>query len=193
MNIKLIVQELESYESVASAQRIRDLYMADNVLSFLGHRKSNDKAVVWAHNGHIANTDATEKPKSMGSNLKDFLHDQYYAIGFEFYSGSFQTRNADNSKKNVEVMTVGEPPFESLPWYFDQVGKEKFFIDFRNTGTERIKNFSQPYQMHLLGASYGTQWPSTQSVSLKDFDGMIYIKQSTAAKNLTKVNLDGLN
>ena len=119
----------------------------------------------------------------------NILNEAYYAVGFEFYSGTFQTMNADEIPRKLEAMTVGTPPFESLPWYFNQTGKEKFFIDFRNTDTEKIKNFSQPYQMHLLGALYGTQYPATQSTSLKDFDGMIYIKESTAAKDFTKVVL----
>ncbi len=185
MNIKLIVQEIEAFQNnLSNAGKLRDHYMAENILYLLNQEKPNAKVVLWAHNGHIASQSG-----GMGSYLSNILNEAYYAVGFEFYSGTFQTMNADEIPRKLEAMTVGTPPFESLPWYFNQTGKEKFFIDFRNTDTEKIKNFSQPYQMHLLGALYGTQYPATQSTSLKDFDGMIYIKESTAAKDFTKVVL----
>lgn len=186
MNIKLIVQEIESYKN--GITQMRDYYMAQNILYLLNREKPDAKVVVWAHNGHIAKY---PENNNMGSNLAAVLKEKYYAIGFEFYSGSFQTRNMDinNKTKNWDVMSVSAPPEESLAWYFNKTGKDKFFIDFRNTGTDKIKFFNQPYQMHSFGSMYSTKWPATFPETLTDFDGMIYIKESTAAKNFTKVYL----
>ncbi len=188
MNIKLIVQEADVYRGDVFDRR--DYYMAQNILYLLNHEKPGAKVVVWAHNGHIEKN-ATPGYSSMGAYLANTLKDKYYAIGFEFYSGSFQTRNLDinNRSKNWDVMTVGAPPAESLPWYLDKAGKANFFIDFRNTGSNKINNFSRAYDMHSFGSMYSTKWPATNQDYLKNFDGMIYIKESTAAKNLTKVYL----
>lgn len=182
MNIKLIIEEIDSYKDFYNARRLRDYYMAENIFNLLGQEKPDSKVIVWAHNGHIA------KPSTggMGSNLAKVFKDKYYAIGFEFYSGSFQTKNYDNSF-NLEVMSVGAPPVESMPWYFDQTRKEKLFIDFRNTGTDKIKNFSLPYDMHHIGATYGIQWTATYPSTLTDYDGMIYIKETTGAKSLPEI------
>lgn len=188
MNIKLIVQEVESYKDGYNQER--DYYMAQNILYLLNHEKPDAKVVVWAHNGHIAKISLPGN-SNMGGHLARVLKDKYYAIGFEFYSGSFQTRNLDinNKSKNWDVMSVGAPPEESLPWYFNKTQKDKFFIDFRNSGSDKIKNFAQPYDIHSFGSMYSIKWPATVSEPLTHFDGMIYIKESTAAKNFSKFYL----
>ena len=188
MNIKLILHELETRQDIGGG--IRDYYMAENIFYLLNQEKPNAKVVLWAHNSHIAK-DSIWSVSKMGNHLANILKAQFYAIGFEFYSGSFQTRNLDinNKSQTFDVMTVGTPPVESLPWYFDKAGKDKFFIDFRNTGADKIKNFSQPYEMHSFGSMHSAKWSDTLPSSLANFDGMIYIKESTAAKNFTKVDI----
>ena len=182
INIKLIIQEIKSFKDGINNQR--DYYMAQNIMYLLNQEKPDAKVVVWAHNGHINKNSGT-----MGGYLTNILRNEYYAIGFEFYSGSFQTKNADLKikSKDWEVMTVEDPPIESLPWYMNKTGKDKFFIDFRNTGAEKIKNFQYQYDAHTFGSMYSITWPIVYPILLTNFDGMIYIKQSTAAKNFTKV------
>ena len=188
MNIKLIVQEAESYIDYYSDRR--DYYMAQNILYLLNREKPGAKVVVWAHNGHIGKIPSPTY-SSMGSYLDNVLKSKYYAIGFEFYSGSFQTMNLDSiiKSKNPAVMSVAEPPLESLPWYFNNTGKGKLFLDFRNTGAEKITNFLLPVGMHSFGSMYSVKWPVTSQMQPAMYDGMIYIKKSTAAKNFTKVDL----
>jgi erythromycin esterase len=184
LNIKLIIQEIKSFKDGFNNQR--DYYMAQNIMYLLNQEKPDAKVVVWAHNGHIS-----KESGEMGGYLTNILRNEYYAIGFEFYSGSFQTKNMDLKikSKDWEVMTVEDPPIESLPWYMNKTGKDKFFIDFRNTGAEKIKNFQYQYDAHTFGSMYSITWPTVYPILLTNFDGMIYIKQSTAAKNFTKVYL----
>ena len=188
MNIKLIVQEAESYMDDYNDRR--DYYMAQNILYLLNKEKPGVKVVAWAHNGHIGK-DASTTSITMGSYLDNVLKSKYYAIGFEFHSGSFQTMNLDSiiKSKNPAVMSVAEPPLESLPWYFNNTGKDKLFLDFRNTGSEKITNFLKPIGMHSFGSMYSRKWPETFQMQPAMYDGMIYIKESTAAKNFTKVVL----
>ena len=180
INIKLQVQVLESYTQRGSLEgQSRDYYMAENILYRLNHENAHTKAIIWAHNGHIS-----KFPESnMGFHLSKVFGDKYYAFGFEFYSGTIRTRNQDNSNI-LENMAIRNPPNESLPWYYNRVNLDSFFLDFRNTGTEKIKNFSLPYHMHVLGYSISEHWASTRPLSLLQYDGMIYIKESTAAKEL---------
>lgn len=179
MNLKLIVQQAESYKSEENFSR-RDFYMAQNILSLLNSEKPDSKAVVWAHNAHI-----TKTPETMGGYLADVLKDKYYAIGFEFYSGSFQAKNFENNRP--DIMTLGNPPDYSLPYYLNKAGRNEFFIDFRNTGANAIKNFSKKYEMHDIGSVYAFDWPATHPAQLNTYDGLIFIKNTNAAKNLTRV------
>jgi erythromycin esterase-like protein len=119
--------------------------------------------------------------------LSQYLKQQYYAVGFEFFSGSFQSRNVDienSSSLNWNIINLDEPPTESLPWYFDKTGKINLFIDFRYTKPTNIVLFSKPFKMHSLGSSYSPKyWKALNDDNLENFDGMIYIKNSNAAKN----------
>lgn len=184
MNIKLIVQETASYSEIYN--NLRDYYMAENILHLLNREKADTRVLVWAHNGHI------EKDKGMmGGYLANTLGDQYYAIGFEFNSGSFQVRNLDLNKKtnNWGIMTFESSPEKSLAWYLDQAGSGKFFLDFRNTGTEKLKYFSKRFDIHSIGSSYSEYSSPTETTNLKDFDGLIYIKNSSPAKDFKGVIL----
>ncbi len=117
--------------------------------------------------GHIAKNDG-----AMGYYLDQVLQQYHYAIGFEFYSGSFQSRNIDsaNWSPSWNVITIGKPPPQSLPWYFHATKKEKLFIDFRNTGTDAITNFSKLYNAHSFGSMYSKKWEETNPQSLRIFD-----------------------
>jgi erythromycin esterase len=186
MNVTLIMQEIESYKDGYNDRR--DYYMAQNILYLLHREKPGSKVVVWAHNGHINNL---QLPVStfMGRFLKDSLKDKYFPIGFEFYSGSFQSRNMgiNNTTSNWDINTVGDPPVSSLPWYLNNTGKDMLYLDLRHMGT--LRNFSQPISMHYYGSQYWASSPITFPATFHDFDGLIYIKTSTAAKNFTKVKL----
>lgn len=184
MNIKLIIEEI--YKNTANVGMLRDYYMAENILNLLSQEKPNTNVVVWAHNGHIG-----KKEGFMGYNLAQVLGNAYYAIGFEFYSGSFQAKTYDMSlsvkEMNIGIKSVGAPPVESMPWYFNQTGKEKLFIDFQNTGTDKIKNFSLPYEMHSIAATFSSSRRSVYQILLTNYDGMIYIQETTGAKGLPEM------
>lgn len=181
MNIKLITQETESYKNLIL--NLRDYYMAQNILHLLNREGDEGKAVVWAHNGHVSKGWGL-----MGSYLSKVLKDKYYAVGFEFYSGSFQSRNQDlkNKSPNWDIVTVKEPPVNSLAWYLNKTGMNNLFLDFRNTGTDRVKNFSKNYGMHSFGSAYSASWPLVYPSKLKDYDGLIFIRNTTAAKNFVR-------
>lgn len=78
----------------------RDEEMKNNILWIQNYEKkyyNNDKVMLWAHNSHITKEENTVY--YMGNLLSKELGNHYYAIGFDFYSGRFNT--ADNSRKPV--------------------------------------------------------------------------------------------
>lgn len=181
MNIKLIAQQAESYKNLMV--NFRDYYMAQNVLHLQNQGGDDTKGVVWAHNGHISKGWTT-----MGSFLAEIMGKKYYAIGFDFFSGSFQSRNKDinNTSHNWDIIPLGAPPAKSLPWYLNKAGHENFFIDFRFTGIENLKAFSKSYPMHSVGSMYSASWPQVYPEKLTDYDGLIFIRNSTPAKNFSR-------
>ncbi len=182
MNIKLIVQQIQSCHDKNIS--VRDYYMAENILFLLNQEGPDVKAAVWAHNAHIAKDSYPFINPAMGNYLGTVLKKGYYAIGFEFYRGSIRALAPD--RKSFFNPTIEIPPEESLPGYFNRIGLEKFFIDFKTTNTDDVRNISLPYEMHYIGHSFTAKTRSTTALSLKNYDGMIYIKESTPAKDLTR-------
>lgn len=182
--MRLLQQEIESYMNGYNNKR--DYYMAENILYLLSREKAGARVVVWAHNMHII-----KAPGAMGYYLDQVLGEKYYALGFEFYEGSFRSRNLDlnNESSSWDIITVEPPVSKSLPWYLQQTGKSLLFLDFRNESfLPSLLNV--PMQMHSFGSMYARRIPQLYPVSVMDFDGFIFSKQSTAAKNFTRVIWD---
>jgi erythromycin esterase len=185
-NIRLVAEELEMLKS-GGRPSVRDQYMAENVLDMVKKAKSGEKFVLWAHNFHIIKFTSANYT-TMGYHIWKALDNKYYGVEFEFYSGAFQTKNLDiphdpKSWLDWDVMSVGAPSEGSLPWYLNKTGKESLFIDFRHTSSKNIKLFQTEFDMHDLEGAYSAKKPSMDGVHLYWFDGLIYIKTSTAAKN----------
>jgi erythromycin esterase len=190
MNIKLIIQEIESFKDGLNDRR--DYYMAQNILTLLNNEKKDAKVVVWAHNMHIEKS-FVQNYSSMGYFLSQSLKDSYYALGFEFYKGAFQTRNYDlnNHSKNWDVVSIGAPPVSSLPWFLNSTGKAKLYVNLRSAQVKKYSTFNQTIEMHSFGSGYSPKYgKETFADKLENFDGLIFINESTAAKNFTKVSLN---
>jgi len=77
----------------------RDRYMAENILYLLNREPAGTRIAVWAHNYHIS-TGEIPSPggiagKFMGAFLRQQLSGGYYALGFAFSEGSFQSTSTN--------------------------------------------------------------------------------------------------
>ncbi len=181
-DIKQVIEAAEVYKNENYNSNMRDYYMTENVMNYLQNAEPGTKVILWAHNGHMAKfTNQYFTP--MGYRLGQLLKDKYYSFGFEFYSGDFLTYNIDLNRL-WSVMSVGIPPEGSLSSYLNKTGKENLFIDFRNTSSKSIKLFAKDWDIHNLEASYSVKNSAFGQIKLDRYDGLIYIKKSTATKNL---------
>lgn len=169
---------------------IRDENMAQKTLEIL-NKNPNTKIMLWAHNMHVSKnlTDsANGYPRPLGSALRQYLGNKYYAIGFSTNQGSFQAMDYDRKEKKIN----GVIPFKfgpsdegSLDWYFTKANKDILFIDFRNTTNPIVQFFKKNYlKMHIAGATWSVNYsisPSIKTKAAKSFDGMIFIKKTSGA------------
>lgn len=177
----------------------RDFYMAQNILSWLAFFPKGTKMVVWAHNGHIAKDflDGVSYP-SMGSYLKEILQAEYYAIGFDFYQGKFQSNDIDlKDSPGWEEHEVKEAPKGNLSYYFVQAGLNDSFIDFTLTTKSRTINKwinEKEIGTYSIGSQFSKNWPSTNYIAptrlYKAFDGMIFIKESNRAVPVKQLSIN---
>ncbi|WP_108867986.1 erythromycin esterase family protein [Aquimarina aquimarini] len=192
-DIRKIIQGVESGDVTYRKSfdyNIRDEYMAQTVLEILREQKPEAKMVLWAHNGHIAKNPeafANGHKNPLGSVLKRYLGEKYYAIGFSTNQGSFRAINYNAKEKKYDknaVFTLPPAKEGSLDWYFAQANKDIFFIDFvKSLHSKTIATFlSEERKAYSNGASWSLDYGITPAFDIspgKNFDGMIFIKETS--------------
>lgn len=172
----------------------RDLYMAKNIETLLTQLGPKAKMVVWAHNGHIATSSYGGGVRAMGSHLRETYGQGYYALGFTFNEGSFQSREMVPKKAAgaLKEFTVPAAPQYSTGWYFAQAreGKpfENYIVDFRHAPKQGIvaEWLSSPHPTFSVGSGFSTEWKPSQylapEVLSATYDGLIFINRTTRAR-----------
>ena len=176
----------------------RDSCMAYNILRI--QNLENSKMFIWAHNGHVAlspppGDHVGKQRKPMGNFLKNELAEKYYSIGFIFSQGNFQAytsveKNTEDGfikrlfyKRQYHVMWTEcyVPPYEknTLTNAFFATNFEDFFIDI-STSDNSLFSTSQ-FTYGLGAAFYGIEKSSVEIIAKKQFDGLIYINNTTRA------------
>ncbi len=149
---------------------MRSKFKAENLL-YLMEEMPGAKFVSWEHNDHVGIGYPLTGSRNMGSVLRDKLGNAYYAMGFEFNHGSYQTRLAmiDKSVGDLSKDTVPPAPEKSLPWYLTRAKKGNFFLDLR-----------VPEQNSVV-----EQWLTTPQIVRK----IPWIHQDDESKNFEKINI----
>ena len=113
-------------EPIETQNAIRDKCMSENVEWLLNHEGNNSKFVLWAHNFHITKEfKFSNGGSTMGSHLKNIFKDDYYALGFDIYKGSFQAVRENEGLVENEITSKKN----STGYIFSHAKNEIFFVD----------------------------------------------------------------
>ncbi len=165
----------------------RDFCMAQNVKWILDYEKQfgNDKIMLWAHNGHVSRKYGVPECalKPMGGNLKEIFNDNYYSIGFDFYEGSF--RSFIPGILSLANFNIKNSPQDSMAYSFEKTGVPLSFMDFKSAAEDKsiAAWLSQEQFIHNVGAVYlgFPELTFLPQVPMECFDGLIFVKQTSAA------------
>ncbi|MBE5321149.1 erythromycin esterase family protein [Pedobacter sp. MR2016-19] len=159
--------------------KIRDRYMADNVIWIYEH-EIKKPMILLAHNGHISKSPIGTDIKNMGSYLNEKYNEGYYVLGMSFYTGSFSAGSAKTSQMEVFTMPEVKDP-ESSEFIFSQCKAQNFILDFKtaNKDTE-INNFlnKKTYSKNI-GATYESSQTELNRVFMplgNKFDGLAFFR-----------------
>lgn len=170
----------------------RDYYMAQNIKWILDYETKyygNDKIMLWAHNGHISKK--YYNLKTMGKHLKDMYNEDYYAIGFDFYEGSFVAMPSTIYGRRIGQLSKFHINSSPIGSYADEMAKTEIpisFLDFNNGEKDKIllEFLSSDLHVNNIGATYFGKWhnvnPMNKTVIRDTFDSMIFVKSTTEAK-----------
>lgn len=186
---RTLVQYDESYGGGSPAGALRDLYMAENIEYLVNSQPTGTKFVVWAHNGHIGFDKYGGGTKSMGSYLKGFYGDAYYAIGFTMEEGGLQSRDiSSGGASGLKEFTLPPAPEGAVGWYCNLAGFDQFLVDFRSAPKDGpIADWlKSPHPMVSVGSGFNTKWTTAQYMAptklRDDYDGLFFVRKTTRAR-----------
>lgn len=183
---RVLAQYLDVYSRAKLAPNLRDIYMADNFRRLVNREPAGTRIVVWAHNQHIV---TGGRRLTLGSQLRQFYGDEYYAVGFSFNQGSFQALEArpkDPQKTGLMSFSVGPAPVDSIDWYLAGTKARTGFVDLRSVAKNKaIADWmSEAHPMRAIGATYD---PKNENALIpivlrQSFDGLFFIDATTRAR-----------
>lgn len=170
--------------------RLRDYYMASNFFDLVQEEKPGTKFIVWGHNMHISKAEPSETGdmRMFGNYLKAEYGDKYYAYGFSFDKGSFQTFEYSDERKplGMQEFTVNADHVNTIDWYLSQTGINPFIINFRiNNLPDFINDFlnSKLLTRRIGGEAIRSKIEIMNGfiVISKSYDALIFINNTTRA------------
>lgn len=170
---------------------IRDAAMAGNVRWVLDTLFPGQKAMLWAHNFHIARRPAQGQGYTpMGQHLARDLGSGYRTLGFSFAAGELRAISGDPAQQAGGPLTLKVPaaPADSLD-ALAVTASPAAFLELRLAQTQPVLRewFRSPVGIAAVGALYTEGVPVRAQVNLlQAFDGMIFVKQGSAARPLAK-------
>lgn len=163
----------------------RDQYMADHFLRAMRAEPPDTRAIVWAHNSHIAARQSGSFPP-MGGFLRGAFGERYYALATAFDRGSFQAQRPGVIPPDVREFSVPPAAEGSVDWFLARATDGNAIIDLRHDppADRRIAEWLQTtHRMHWVGAIFSDQsLPWQPFVLARDFDGLAIIDSTTRAR-----------
>ncbi|MEX1364590.1 MAG: erythromycin esterase family protein, partial [Nannocystaceae bacterium] len=167
----------------------RDRAMADNVLHLTERYGKDAKAVLWAHNGHVARSWIASD--TMGKYLADALGPRYVSVGFAFDHGGFQAIGIEGEQwTGLREHTVGPAGGSDIEATLRLAGPELFALPLRELPTEgdAAQWLRSPLPMRQIGAGFSADDMSARVVeSIPDkYDLLMFVEQTSRARPVSR-------
>lgn len=153
----------------------RDKCMAENI-KWLLKNNSMSKMIIWAHNGHVSKGD-------YGLGMGEYLNEihPFFSIGFALGYGFFNGNTGDS----ISPQLLNPPIEESYEYYFSKTLSPVWLLNLKNiTIKEQNKWIFNKRKFRYIGSSLLSRHQFTSTVLTKNFDAIIYIKDSSPSKLL---------
>jgi erythromycin esterase len=192
--------DLRTQEFMTNADLvIRETAMAENIRWVLQHEGPDAKAVLWAHNGHVATNDASKEGgvRWMGSHLRQMFGSEMVVFGFMFNQGGFQAVEAPfPSKTGLRQFTVPAAPPGTLDAMLASAGLKIAAVDLRTLPKDGpvAEWFSKPRGSRNIGAGFGEPVATNgiyPVVAPHLYDALLFVETTTPAIPVNKTDGPG--
>lgn len=181
-----VIQQFRLASAQAREQRkhdLRDLYMGENVEWILSFRGGDSKALVWAHNAHIAKGVDNGIVDVLGHQLDKRFGSSYYAIATDFGTGSFLAFPPDADVVGWTMQRYERDQVEpgTFTNTLHELGNPNVFVDLRaaaEASPELSCRLKEPVLM-MTGAGSQKHAQETWEYQLgTKFDAVIHLGQT---------------
>lgn len=162
---------------------LRDIYMAENVEWIMWQRGKDSKALLWAHNSHIADGVDNGIVDVLGHQLRKRFGDSYFAIASLFGTGSYYAfpPNAKEVGWKFELYDRKTIQADTFTAVLQELGRPNVFVDFRaaRANSESL-NCELNAPMKIMSGAGAQRYPAeTRLDNLgSKFDAVIYLDES---------------
>lgn len=163
---------------------LRDRMMAEGVRRILDE-SPGARAMVWAHNGHLAAATRSAREVALGAELRAWLGAEYYALCLVANEGGFQALKLGGGELTEFVLDPAEP--ETLEWLLAKAGGD-CLVDLRQAAADPALRawLDGRSRMRAYGSVIGL-WSALrkETVAVRlgaEFDGIAYVGRTTRAR-----------
>jgi erythromycin esterase-like protein len=179
------------YEGSRSSWNLRDRHMFDTMQSLMRHRGPAAKAIVWAHNSHVGNADATSMGWEGEFNIGELCRTSYgsrlVSIGFGTDRGTVAA--AADWDSPMEVKDVRPAREDSFEYLFRRSGHARCLVDWRAPDRAALRDaLAEPRLERAIGVVYR---PDTELLShyfravlSEQFDAYVWFENTHAVSPL---------
>ncbi len=201
-NASLVASAEEYYRTMffgdSNAWNLRDTHMFSTLENILAHYGENSRGIVWAHNSHVGDSNATDMSLRGEYNIGRLARSRYgqklYSIGFGTHQGTVMA--ASDWGGTAEVKPVRPSLEGSYERAFHDSGIHRALVPLRR-GDSELTHLLLPRRLQrAIGVIYR---PETERQSHyyyaslpRQFDEYIWFDESRAVTPLTVRSVAGL-
>jgi len=178
-----------SYNQIRS-WNVRSKHMWQGVLRLIRLHGINAKGIVWAHNTHVGDVQATPSEYAPGAVTMGYLSNRannktpVFVIGFGTSNGSFLA--GESWGTDAQIMTMQKPDSGSYEDLLNSINKDKFYFIFDYQ--DRNNPLMREARSHrAIGVVYDEDDESKNYIPTLlpwRYDGFIFIKGTNPLKSL---------
>ena len=187
------------YYGSRASWNLRDSHMFETLQTLLNFHGPESKVIVWAHNSHVGDSNATEMATRGEYNIGHLCRQEFgnaaYSIGFGTDHGTVAAASDWDGPMEVKVVRPSVP--ESYERLCHEAGAPRFLLHLRNPIlTELAEGLLKPRLERAIGVIYRpeTELQSHyfQALLSHQFDEYIWFDETSAVAPLKTEEIEGL-
>jgi protein-L-isoaspartate(D-aspartate) O-methyltransferase len=186
------------YYGSRASWNLRDAHMFNTLKTLLAYHGERSKGIVWAHNSHIGNAEATEVSARGEHNIGQLCRKEFgqdcYAIGFGTDHGTVAA--ASEWGGPMEIKGVRPSVKESVERLCHESETPHFMLGLRDSEAVHTKGLLRPLLERAIGVIYRPESELAshyfEAVLPGQFDEYIWFDETQAVAPLKTHELKGL-